>query len=77
MPDADPLVNAEDFKVFDESKSESLDLSLPLRQQPYLVRCQNSGTTPTLHLASTIFRNAERLERENRANLALQQQNAG
>ena len=56
-----------DFKVLDANKSDQLDLSVPLRDQPYLIRCQNTGTTPILHLLSTIFRNAQQLEQENRA----------
>lgn len=63
-----------DFKVFDEDQSEELNLSVALKDQPYFICCQNSGTTPSLYLVSTIFRNAQQLERENRVRTALRQQ---
>lgn len=75
LPDTDSLIDPSDFKVFDASQLDQLDLNLPLKEQPYFIHCRNSGTTPTLHLESIIFRNAQQWERENRANSALRRQN--
>ncbi len=75
LPDTDDLIDPEDFKVYDHTHSHQLDLSLTLKDEPYFIRCRNSGTTPKLLLVSTIFRNAQQLEREGRVDAALRRQN--
>ena len=61
--------------MFDDAHSSQLELALALKEQPYFIRCANLGATPTLHLTSTIFRNVQQLERENRVNSALRREN--
>ena len=79
LPDSDEdLVDPSHFKVYsDENLSNQLDLSLKLAEQEYLVQCKKTGATPELVLVSHIFRNADEVDRETRADKALRRATVG
>ena len=57
--------------------SNQLDLSVKLDEQNYLNHCQETGETPLLVLVSDIFRNADQVDRDVRANKALRRMTVG
>ena len=68
------LVDLETFKVFDGKREVQLDLTAKLVDLGYLVRCQETGEVPCFYLVSDIFMNPEQVEREERVNNVLRQQ---
>ncbi len=66
------------FKVFcDANLSNQLDLSVKLAEQSYLEQCEQSGETPELVLVSRIFRNADQVDRNHRADTAVRRATVG
>lgn len=68
------IVDAETFRVFDGNRELQLDLTTKLVDLGYLDTCRAMGHTPCFYLVSNIFLNAGQVEREERVNTALRQQ---
>lgn len=79
LPDTDEdLIDPKTFKVFsDIDLSNQLDLSVKLASQDYLISCEQSGQTPELVLVSPIFRNADEVDRNVRADKAVRRATIG
>ncbi len=72
------LVDPAHFKVFSDSNlSYQLDLSVKLADQSYLMECEESGETPELVLVSEIFRNADQVDSNARADRAVRRATVG
>lgn len=72
------LVDPAHFSVFSDSNlSNQLDLSVKLADQAYLVQCEASEDTPELVLVSKIFRNADQVDRNRRADTAVRRVTVG
>ena len=68
------LVDLETFKVFDGKRENQLDLTAKLGDLGYLASCRETGETPCFYLVSNIFMDPEQVEREERVNNVLRQQ---
>ena len=68
------LVDLETFRVYDGKQEIQLDLTAKLVDLGYLASCREKGCTPCFYLVSDIFLDADQVEREQRVNSALRQQ---
>lgn len=68
------LVDLETFKVYDGKRENQLDLATKLVDLGYLASCREKGETPCFYLISNIFMNSDQVEREERVNNVLRQQ---
>lgn len=68
------LVDLETFKVYDGKRENQLDLTTKLVDLGYLTNCREKGETPCFYLVSNIFMNSDQVEREERVNNVLRQQ---